>query len=93
MPEAAFFVDLIKAIGFPAVIFVIWHLYHKSQVRAWKEVNDIHTEETREMFNKLFTLTDNCLETIQYNATVMARLIEKIEGNQFCPLIKEGRGK
>ena len=93
MTEAGFYMDLIKVVGFPAIIFIIWYIYHKSQVKAWQEVNETHANETKEMFNKLFTLTDSCIETIQYNATVMARLVEKIDGNQFCPLIKKGEGK
>lgn len=82
MAEAGFLIDIVRVVGFPAVIFVIWYLYHKSQVKHMMD-----------LLGRLFALTDNCIETIQYNAQVMSRLTEKIDGNQFCPLIRKGEGK
>ncbi len=93
MSEAAFLLDAIKAVGFPAVIFAIWYLYHKSQVRQQKETFESNQKETRNLVDKLFALTESCLETIQYNANMMARLVEKVDGNQFCPVIKNQEGK
>ena len=86
MQEAAFFIEVIKYVGFPALIFVIWHLYHKSTNENYKQIINstvatftqiIEGQAKREERN--FNLLKDMLETNQYHGSLLAKIVEKIE--------------
>jgi hypothetical protein len=100
MSQGALLIELIKYVGFPAVIFAIWYLYHQSQVRLWSE----NSKSNSEVFERIlrersirdardYELMKNQIEVAQMQAAILARLEQKIDTNQFCPMVKEGYRK
>ncbi len=78
MSETMIFIELIKNIGFPAVIFAIWYIYHKSQVKTFEEI-----------IKSNFEVLKDLLETNQYHAALLARIENKIDSNLWCPILKK----
>ena len=78
MSESAFFIELIKNIGFPAVIFAIWYIYHKSQAKTFEEIIKCNFEVLKDL-----------LETNQYHAALLSRIESKIDTNLWCPILKK----
>lgn len=85
LDQPSFWLDLIKQLGISALIFLIWYLYHRSQVQQWKQLMD--AQQQREERN--FELLKDMLETVQYHTGMLARVETKIDTNQFCPLTKK----
>ena len=84
MTEAQLFLKLAETVGFPAVIFVVWYLYHKSQVKAWE--NQMEAQAKRE--ERVFGLLGGQLEALQCITSQNARIETKIDSSQYCPLVR-----
>ena len=84
MTDLPGFLDLCKSIGFPAVIFAIWYLYHKSQVKAWQD--QLAAQVKRE--DQIFALLSGQLEAMQSIVGQNARIETKIDSSQYCPLVR-----
>ncbi len=95
MAESATFLKLIESIGFPALIFAVWYLYHRSQVKAlesrevaqsaaWKGQMEAMAEREERVFN----LLGGQLEALQCLIGQMARVENKIDTNQHCPIVR-----
>jgi hypothetical protein len=89
-------IELIKYAGFPALVFMIWYLYHEAQVKAFGENMKLQVQvfqtissgqSKREDQN--YELLKEMLEISRYQAAILARMDNKIDTNQFCPLIKD----
>ncbi len=55
MSDMAFYIDLIKYVGFPALIFIIWYIYHKSESQKWQEFfkqQEVHSERQFHLFRE-----------------------------------------
>lgn len=65
--ELSLLMKLFESIGFPAVIFVIWYIYHNAQVKTFEKI-----------ISNNFEILKDLVETNQYNATVMSRIESKI---------------
>lgn len=78
MQDFSVFIELTKNIGFPAVIFAIWYIYHKAQVKSFEQ-----------MMNNNFQILKDLLETTQYNVAILSRIENKIDLNVWCPLLKK----
>lgn len=76
--ETHLIIELIKNIGFPAVIFAIWYIYHKAQAKAFENV-----------INNNFKILKDLLETTQYNVAVLSRIENKIDTNLWCPILRK----
>ena len=76
--ETSLLLKLFESIGFPAVIFVIWYVYHNAQVQTFEKIISNNFEILKEM-----------LETNHYSATVLSRIESKIDGNLWCPILKK----
>jgi hypothetical protein len=94
--ESATFLKLIESIGFPALIFAVWYLYHRSQVKAWESREASQStawgEQMRAMAareERVFGLLTGQLEALQCLVAQAARMESKIDGNQWCPLVKK----
>jgi len=72
------FLPLIENIGFPAVVFAIWYIYHNSQAKLFEN-----------MMNQNFTILKDLLETNQYHAALLSRVESKIDNNLWCPILKK----
>jgi hypothetical protein len=84
MTEIALFLEMIKYIGFPAVIFAVWYLYHRSQVEFLKEIlkeQAVREERNHETLKEL-------IETMHRTVAVLSRMEFKIDSNTWCPYIK-----
>jgi len=72
------FLPLIQNIGFPAVIFLVWYIYHKAQSKLFED-----------MMNQNFSILKDLLETNQYHAALLSRVESKIDNNLWCPILKK----
>lgn len=69
---------LIESIGFPALVFAIWYIYHQSQVKAFEKIIENN-----------FSILKDLLETNQYHAALLSRIESKMDNNLWCPLLKK----
>lgn len=76
--ELTQFIPVVESIGFPALIFVIWYVYHKSQVKTFEN-----------LMNNNFVILKDLLETNQYHAAILSRIESKMDNNLWCPLLKK----
>lgn len=72
------FLPLVQNIGFPAVIFLVWYIYHKAQSKLFED-----------MMNQNFSILKDLLETNQYHAAILSRVESKIDNNLWCPILKK----
>ena len=88
-------VELTKFVGFPALVFAIWYFYHQAQVEAFSENMKLQVkvfetisagQSKREDQN--YELLKEMLEIARYQAAILSRMDNKIDTNQFCPLVK-----
>ena len=83
--ETALLLELIKNVGFPALIFAVWYLYHRSQVKAWES----QMAAVREREERTFSLLTGQLEALQCIVAQNARMETKIDSNLYCPMMRE----
>jgi hypothetical protein len=76
--ETHLLIETAKVYGFPALIFTIWFIYHRSQTKAFENIID-----------KNFELLGGLLESIQYQSSMLTKITEQIQSNQFCPLMRK----
>ena len=69
---------LCESIGFPALVFAIWYIYHQSQVKAFELI-----------IQDNFEILKDLLETNQYHAALLSRIESKIDNNFWCPILKK----
>jgi len=85
MHEYAFFVELIKTIGSPALVFIMFYIYHKTQTEMLLCI--IKNLENRE---KTFSeYLQQQIETMQCMASQLSRIEYKIDTYTNCPIIKQ----
>lgn len=96
MSEPALFLKLVESVGFPALIFGIWYLYHRSQVKAWESQLAAQEKAWGEQMKamnvreeRVFSLLTGQLEALQCVVAQNARMESKIDSNQWCPLVRE----
>jgi len=78
MNETTLLVELTKNIGFPAVVFAIWYIYHKSQVKTFENI-----------IQNNFQVLKDLLETNKNQANLLSRIENKIDANMWCPILKK----
>jgi hypothetical protein len=78
MTESAFFIEILKNTGFPALIFIIWYIYHRSQVKMFEAI-----------ISNNFSLLKDMIETTSYNTSLLTQITELIKSNQFCPYMRK----
>lgn len=78
MNETTLLVELTKNIGFPAVVFAIWYIYHKSQVKTFENI-----------IQNNFQVLKDLLETNKNQANLLSRIENKIDANLWCPILKK----
>jgi len=78
MNEVTLIIELTKNIGFPAVVFAIWYIYHKSQVKTFENI-----------IQNNFQVLKDLLETNKNQANLLSRIESKIDTNLWCPLIRK----
>ena len=85
MTEIQLLMELVKNVGFPAVIFAIWYLYHRAQVKAW----EAQMQTMREHEERMFALLNGQLEALQCLVGQCARMETKIDSNMYCPMVRK----
>ena len=93
---AASIIELVKVIGYPAVIFVIWYMTIKFfEVFLTKQddktMKIIETQEKRNQEN--FQVLNKFAESIDYMAGQISNVNTKMDNNLFCPIVKKGTGE
>lgn len=92
MPEASFLVEIVKVIGFPAVIFVMWYIDHKSQDRKHEDTKETFEkliENMEKNSNKHFDLLKEMLEINNYQGSLLIKMEEHLRTNQYCPYVRK----
>ena len=64
--ELSLLMKLFESIGFPAVIFVIWYIYHNAQVKTFEKI-----------ISNNFEILKDLVETNQYNTKQLEQSIQK----------------
>jgi hypothetical protein len=104
-PETIAALELVKVLGFPALIFIMWFLYHRSESQKWEELiknnNSNHQAQFQFMQNmlsqgnveseRIYQLLRDSIEVASHHSSILARMEGKIDTNQYCPLVKEKR--
>ncbi len=68
---------ILENIGYPALIFLVWYVYHNSQVKAINKIIKNNFEILKQM-----------LVTNQDNTGILSRIENKIDNNLWCPILK-----
>lgn len=97
--EVGSYLELVKAIGFPALIFVIWYLYHRGENLKWDQNFQSQRDMQRDMIQgmlkqnseereKQFLLWKDLSEILHMQTSQLSRLETKISSNEFCPITR-----
>lgn len=68
---------ILENTGFPVLIFLIWYVYHNSQVKAINKIIKNNFEILKQM-----------LEVNQKHTETLSRIENKIDNNLWCPILK-----
>ena len=80
MPEASFVINLIKYLGFPAVLFLMWYMDHQSKEKHLNTLIDLLKDQVDS--------ARDLIEVTRYHGAVLVRLEQKIDTNQQCPIVR-----
>lgn len=86
--------ELIKVIGFPGVVLVLWFLTYRDQTRILSQYQKDMQEQRRmyesnvELVKRVLTIADEQQEVIIMNTRIQQSLVDRIESNQFCPMVR-----
>jgi hypothetical protein len=61
----------------------------EQQIVNQKDLFENMLREQRERESQTFTILKEQIETLQYHTGILSRMEQKIDGNQFCPIVKE----
>jgi formylmethanofuran dehydrogenase subunit B len=81
MFEVSFVIDLIKYLGFPAVLFFMWLMDHKAKEK--------HVDTLIGLLREQVDHAKDMIETMNYHGAILSRVENLINDNQFCPLIRK----
>ena len=81
--DHALFLDIIKTLGLPGLIFIIWWFDYKKIIEMQKI-----TEEYKDLCEKYCRMSEEQMEIITLNIQGLSRIEQKIEDNRFCPLVR-----
>jgi hypothetical protein len=101
------FIELVRLIGFSAVIFVIWvmtlqffkHILsqqEKMMTTLIEKQDEQYTrifEEQSKRNNENFQVLNKFAESIDYMAGRVSEVNSKIENNHFCPIVRKENGQ
>ncbi|MDQ7799550.1 MAG: hypothetical protein RDU76_11525 [Candidatus Edwardsbacteria bacterium] len=89
MAESSFLLKLILNLGINALIFLIWFFYHRGQISLFTQmINGMQAREQETM-----KVLKDQTETLQYLSGILGRMEQKIDSNQYCPMIKKEGGR
>jgi hypothetical protein len=100
--EAGTYMEMVRAIGFPALIFLIWVIYHRSENEKWEKNFNAQREmqrdtiqgmmlQNREEREKQFLLWKELSEILHLQTSQLSRLDSKISANEFCPIVRRNK--
>ncbi|HBE45733.1 MAG TPA: hypothetical protein DDW17_09925 [Deltaproteobacteria bacterium] len=89
MPEGSFYIDIVKQLGVAGIVFIIFYIYHKSQVKLFSGIIDTQNEQAK----RNFEILQSFIQTLEYHGACLARMETKIDQNQFCPVARKESGK
>lgn len=107
IPESQAALVLVKEIGFPALMFFVWFIYHKSESAKWVTYLDQVREENKkqyELFQNIidqgerareqqFVLLKETIETVNFHSNLLGRIEQKIDTSQYCPIVRKEQTK
>lgn len=86
--------ELVKQIGFPGVVLVLWFLTYRDQGRILQQYQRDMQEQRKmyennvELVKRVLTIADEQQEIIIMNTRIQQSLVDRIESNQFCPMVR-----
>jgi len=78
-------VELVKVIGFPAVIFVIWYITQKSNDEKWKSIFDEIKQTNQNYYNLLTKQTD----ILDYHTQLLIKIDQKLSKKRKREIVNE----
>lgn len=69
---------ILENMGLPALMFLVWYVYHSSQVKAINKIIKNNFEILKQM-----------LEVNQKHTETLSRIENKIDNNLWCPILKK----
>jgi hypothetical protein len=104
--ELTWLAELIKLIGFPAVIFAIWyvsHLANQKTVETLQQANEETIQSLQHQYDKIialqkdysdrnFDLLKDISRTNELQCGLLGELKTMISLNQFCPVVRQSAG-
>lgn len=95
-------IAIVNVLGLPGLIVIFWYVdgrrmthYQKQTekiLRQYKDDVDLVTRYYKanvELVERYEKLADDLSDIIHLNTQVQTRLVEKIDNNLFCPIIRE----
>ncbi|MDY7036746.1 MAG: hypothetical protein SV375_11370 [Thermodesulfobacteriota bacterium] len=70
-------IEIIKALGLPAIVFIIWYYDHK-KINGLQEITKNYEKITEDLSNLIILNVQN-----------LSRMEQKIDDNKFCPIIRK----
>jgi len=95
--------ELVKVIGFPALIFFIWFLYHRSESQKWEKLIETYSANQEQQLKfmqniltqsnteseRIYQLLRDSIEVGNHHSSILSRMEQKIDRNQSCPIVRE----
>ncbi|HOW51764.1 MAG TPA: hypothetical protein PLV42_06945 [bacterium] len=100
--DLSMFSDILRQFGVAALLFiVVWWMF-KQQTQTFTRMMDDQKEQScaeRKLYEKMieqlqkqeersYNILNGLLETTQYHAGILARVEQKIDSNEYCPLVR-----
>lgn len=88
--------EFFKTGGISALIFIVWMVYHRAQRQADKDTYTSNMELLKQIIedqNKRekqnFDLLKEMIEQSNYQSAAMARIEQKMDSQNWCPIVRE----
>lgn len=53
MADFSFYVEVVKVVGYPALLFIVWYVYHKSTSRQYQENQKASAEQWQQLIKQM----------------------------------------
>ena len=100
MSDAALMKEVLVNFGPSGLVFIIWLIYHRNSVKQFETMLKNQAAQFNEVLKyqqvreeKTFNLLERQIETLDYHGAHLSRIEQKIDSNQYCPMVRKGAGK
>lgn len=90
-------VQIAKSIGLPGLLLVLWYISNRDLQRLlqkyYADVNEVRQmyENNVKLCETAIRIAEQQQDVIIMNTRTMQKLVDRIDSNQFCPLVRMKR--